>query len=195
MNSLIIRALKAFVRDIYGNESWEKVLSVSDWHTAEIEILSIISDTEAQLLFESAAKVLSKSDCEVKEDLGGYLVSHPNMSSLRRLLRFGGDNFAEFLYSLDDFYERSTLALPDVVFPRLNLLETGAGTFTLSCIWEHPHYANVVVGILRGMADDYGALVLLEPLGYRQDRDLIGITVAEASFAPPRDFAIAGAYV
>ncbi len=47
-----------------------------------------------------------------------------------------------------------------------------------------------MVGILRAMADDYGALVTLDHRGLRQEREEIEITLVEAAFAEGRSFAL-----
>jgi hypothetical protein len=45
-----------------------------------------------------------------------------------------------------------------------------------------------MVGLLRAMADDYGALVMLERAGGSGDREVIGITLIETAFAEGRSF-------
>ncbi len=60
------------------------------------------------------------------EDLGTYLVSHPNVQGLRRLLRFGGAGFIDFLHSLDELHDRARLAVPDLDLPQLELRDHGS---------------------------------------------------------------------
>ena len=45
-----------------------------------------------------------------------------------------------------------------------------------------------VLGILRAMADDYGALVLLEHQGRDRESDVISIRLVDVSFAEGRVF-------
>lgn len=45
-----------------------------------------------------------------------------------------------------------------------------------------------MIGVLRAMADDYGALVMLEHNGKSDGRDVITITLVETSFAEGRSF-------
>lgn len=51
--------------------------------------------------------VLDRPQQDILEDIGTYLVSHPKVEPLRRLLRFGGPTFTEFLHSLDDLPARA----------------------------------------------------------------------------------------
>ena len=60
-------------------------------------------------LCAALAAALKWPQLDVLEDLGTYLVSHKNGQNLRRLLRFGGQKYEEFLISLDELNDRSEL--------------------------------------------------------------------------------------
>ena len=53
---------------------------------------------------------LDRPRLDLLEDLGTFLVSHPRMERLRRLMRFSGETYLEFLLSLDDLPDRVRLA-------------------------------------------------------------------------------------
>jgi hypothetical protein len=143
-------------------------------------------------LVDAAASRLGRPRESLLEDLGTYLVSHPNREGLRRLLRFGGVSFLDFLQSIDDLPGRGRLAVPDLDLPQLELQEEGGGRFLLACRGPHPAFATVMIGMLRAMADDYGALVLLEPAGKGADgAELIAIDLLDQSFAEGRSFDLA----
>jgi len=125
------------------------------------------------------------------EDLGTYLVCHPNTEALRRLLRFGGDSFTEFLYSLDDLADRVRLAVPDLVLPPLELTEHMPGRFTLRAGPGLAGFGHVVIGLLRAMADDYGVLALVELAADGAEGAQVAVSVAEAAFAKGRSFDLA----
>ena len=63
--------------------------------------------------------------------MGTYLVSHPARAGIRRLLRFGGSDFRDFLHSLEDLPERGRLALPDLLLPPISVSDQGAGRYAL----------------------------------------------------------------
>ena len=107
---------------------------------------------------DATARFLDKPRTDVLEDIGTYLASHPNVEALRRLLRFGGAHFIEFLYSLDDLHDRARLAVDDLELPRLTLVRHTENHYSLLCGAAFPGWGHVLVGILRVMADDYGAL-------------------------------------
>lgn len=95
------------------------------------------------------------------------------MGALRRLLRLGGDSFVDFLYSLDDLRDRARLAVSDLELPELELHDQAAGRFSLLCLTGAPYrhdtamrdFGHVMIGVVRAMADYYGALVVLDHCG------------------------------
>ena len=162
MHGLINRSIQCFLRDTFGVPAWRSIAAAAGVSPEGFEPMLHYDDAITRRLLDSAAAHLDRPRESLLEDLGTYLVSHPNREGLRRLLRFGGVSFDDFLYSLDDLPGRSRLAVPDLALPQLELHEQGAGRFTLSCHGPHREFAAVMVGVLRAMADDYGALAVLE---------------------------------
>jgi hypothetical protein len=115
--------------------------------------------------FGAAVDVLDKHPNTLLEDIGTYLVTDPALEPLRRLLRFGGGTFSEFLVSLEELPDRARLAMPDTRMPEITLEAEGGGRFTIAARWPVPGIAPLLLGALRAMADDYGALVFMELAG------------------------------
>jgi hypothetical protein len=150
--------------------------------------LLVYDDLFTERVLQAAEIQLTRPRSELLEDLGTYLVSHPNVKPVRRLLRFGGSNFQDFLHSLDEFPSRARLAVPELEMPVLQLRDHTPGNFTLFVTDPHFVFGHVFVGVLRAMADDYGALVLLEHLGTKIGIESISVKVLEANFAEGRTF-------
>lgn len=188
MHGLINRALQTFVCQTYGKERWHRVTEAAELGFSEFEAMLIYEEAQTLRVLEALCNDLQRPQSEVLEDLGTYLVSDPSVEALRRLLRFGGVTYVEFLHSLDDLPDRARLAVEDLHLPRLELREQIAGQFSLSCGPGVPGFGWVMMGVLRTMADDYGALVLLEYEGTRDHNEVISITLIETSFAQGRSF-------
>jgi hypothetical protein len=120
--------------------------------------------------------------------MGTYLVSHPQTEALRRLLRFGGVTYVDFLHSLDDLPDRVRMAVSDLHLPALELREYRDGRFELTCHPGLPGYGCVMTGILRAMADDYGALATLDLDPTGDGGGIIAVTLVESAFAEGRQF-------
>lgn len=188
MHGLINRAIQCFVRDSYGRERWIEVTHLADLGFSDFEAMLHYDDALTEAVLAALARSLGVPRDTVLEDIGTYLVSHPNVEALRRLLRFGGVSFVEFLHSLDELPERARLAVDDLVLPKMELREYGQNSFSLICISDHDGFGHVLMGMLRTLADDYGALVFLEHKGGQSGREVIEITLIEAAFAQGRSF-------
>ncbi|MDJ0630148.1 MAG: heme NO-binding domain-containing protein [Rhodobacter sp.] len=188
MHGLINRSIECFLRDTYGAEAWVRIAQRSGADETGFEAMLSYEDASTDRLLAGAAAHLEKPRDMLLEDLGTYLVSHSGTQPVRRLLRFGGATFVDFLHSLDELHDRARLAIPDLTMPQLELREHGASAWSLSVVHPQPGFGHVIVGILRAMADDYGALVLLDHAGRKDGVEIIGIELAEMSFAKGRHF-------
>ena len=191
MHGLINRAIQCFLRDTYGDDVWDKIMQQADLGYSSFESMLIYEESVTFRILELAAAALRKSSDDLLEDLGTYLVSHDNVEALRRLLRFGGVDFIEFLHSLNDLPDRAKLAVPDLFLPELMLEEPGQGEFRLRCGGHYPGFGHVMVGIIRAMADDYGALALTNYVGAEGDDEVISIMLLQEDFAAGRSFELA----
>ncbi|MEM1152378.1 MAG: heme NO-binding domain-containing protein [Pseudomonadota bacterium] len=191
MHGLINRALQCFVRDTYGPEIWEEIMQKADLGYTSFEAMLIYEDEVTAQVLELAANELGKAGEDLLEDLGTYLVSHQNTQALRRLLRFGGVDFLEFLHSLDDLPGRARLAVPDLSLPSLELIEVDDMNFTLVCGNDYAGFGHVMMGVLRAMADDYGALAFLELDESAASHDALSVVLLDEAFAEGRAFELA----
>ncbi|MCG7624507.1 MULTISPECIES: heme NO-binding domain-containing protein [unclassified Epibacterium] len=188
MHGLINRAVQAFVSSTYGTGRWTDIMDASGLGFTEFEAMLVYSEEQSERMLRAVEQNLERPLPEILEDVGTFLVSNPQVEALRRLLRFGGVNYVDFLHSLDDLPDRARLAVSDLRLPGLELIEQAPGQFDLLCQPGVPGYAQVMTGVLRAMADDYGALVFLEQSGSQDGADVISITLVESEFAEGRTF-------
>jgi hypothetical protein len=191
MHGLINRSIQSFLRDTYGQELWRRVARDARLGFENFEAMLAYDDALTDAVLNAAARALDRPREALLEDLGTYLVSHPNLEPLRRLLRFGGVSFVDFLHSLDDLPERGRLAVPDLELPRFELHPLSAQQFLLRCTAPRPGFGHVMVGVLRAMADDYGALAMLDYTGRDGRVETITIDLLETRFAAGRPFSLA----
>lgn len=190
MHGLFNRSIQCFLRDTYGLALWQGVTSDAGLGFDNFEPMLQYDVVLTARVIDAAAIRLGRPRETVLEDLGTYLVSHPTLESVRRLLRFGGVTFTDFLNSLEDLPGRCRLALPELAPPTLVLAE-GEDGFVLTCRWSFDGFGHVVMGLLRAMADDYGALAFLEHLGEDSGQEVIAIRVAESHLFEGRRFDLA----
>ena len=201
MHGLTNRAIQCFVRDTYGAATWRDVAAEADLGPHGFEAMLRYDDEVTWRVLALVCERLAKPEDAVLEDLGTYLVSHPNVEALRRLLRFGGVDFVDFLHSLDDLSDRARLAVPDLALPPIEVEADSDERFRLRCRAPRPGFGHVLVGALRAMADDYGALAIIEHGGTEHGgtehgggpdgREEVGVDLMLAGFTDGRDFELA----
>jgi hypothetical protein len=188
MHGLVNRSIQRFLRDTYGPDLWAAVAGDAGVAPAGFEAMLTYDDALTDAVISSAAARLGKPLDTVLEDLGIFLVS---LEPLRRLLRFGGVEYADFLESIDELPGRAQLAVPDIGLPGLELLGAGPGCYTLICRHPRPGFGAVLAGVLRAMADDYGALALIDASPPAGLGECVTIELLEARFAEGRSFRLA----
>ena len=191
MHGMINRSLECFLRDTYGSSKWLEIAATAQLGFESFEALLNYEPECTQNVLTAASQILGSHPDMILEDLGSFLVSHPMMHAPRRLLRFGGDTLVEFLFSLDELRDRVRLAVPDLSFPLLELFDHSTKAYTLLVTHPQPGFGHVLVGILRAMADDYGALAFLEHKGRRDGVETISIELIEVDYTQGREFALA----
>lgn len=191
MHGVINHSLECFLRDTFGVATWDAIAREAAIGLAGFEAMLTYDDALTDRVIEAATNVLRRPREALLEDLGTYLVSTEGLTYLRRLLRFSGANFADFVNSLEELPERAHMVLPDLEVPELELSDHGGGRFTLICRSSVKGAEHVIMGLLRAMADDYGALVLLDTV--EELGGAIAIQVADQAFAAARPFTLGAA--
>ncbi len=195
MYGLVNRSIQCFVEDTYGRMVWERIIADARSEVVDFEAMLSYDDALTGQVIEATAKHLSRDRSGLLEDLGSYLVTHQHMEAVRRLLRFGGHTFEDFLQSLDDLHDRVKLAVPDLELPFLTLEQQSEESYTVACRFSEPGYGAVLLGMLRALADDYGVLVLLDLEDANDGEapyELLKVNLLETSFASGRSFSLAG---
>ncbi len=187
MHGLINRALENFLKERHGLGLWQRAGLPFD----SFEPLLTYDSAMIDAVISAACAELNLPRDTVLEDMGTALVSLRARDGLRRLLRFGGVSFRDFLYSLEELPDRARLALPDLNLPDMHLEDRGAGCFTLVSAPPFAGAGFILIGLLRAMADDYGALVLLDMAPPSDEGDVILIHLLDESHAEGRRFDLA----
>lgn len=184
MHGLVNRALQRFLIDVYGADLCQTVLSKAGCDPGtEFDVLGRYDKSLTMKIVEVSAEQLSQTIPDFLEDLGVYLASHENSENVRRLLRFGGDSFREFLHSLTELHERVLLAVDDLEFPEIDLRQHDHEHLTLSVSGEPQGIGYVLAGVLRAMADDYGTLAMFENVGRYGQTETISVRLLDAHYS------------
>jgi len=188
MHGLVNRAIQLFVTDTHGRAAWEETCLRAGLDFVEFEPMMRYEVPYTGALIEAAVACLGRPRAALLEDFGTSLVTNPAFGAVRRLLRFGGVTFPDFLHSLDDLPDRVRLAIPDLHLPPMTLQSGREDLFLLRCQAPIAGFGHVMLGLLQAMADDYGALALLDHQGSQEGVECLSITLVQADFAEGRQF-------
>lgn len=188
MNGLISRGLYSYVRGHHGSALWSDAVAEAGLAPGEFEAMLTYEDALTSRMFDAVAGLLKRPRPNVMEEVGTHMLTNPGGESIRRLLRFVGATFEDFLNSLDDLPERTRLAVPHFNLPEMRLRKHSGGQYSLLCAAPVAGYGHVMVGLLRVMADDYRALALFEHRGTGPEGDCVAITLIETSHSVGQTF-------
>jgi len=191
MHGLINRGFECFVRDTYGDPVWDGVAQAAALGFTRFEAMMHYEDSTTEAILAAASGRLAVPVEMLLEDLGTYLVASPTTEAIRRLMRFAGATFEDFLHSVEDLPDRVRLAVPDLVLPPIDLTEDQPGVFRLTVGPGIGGFATVLAGMLRTLADDYGALAVVESGKDSLGRATVRVVLLDHSFAEGRRFDLA----
>lgn len=189
MHGLINKSLEVFVSETYGTETWSRIAAKAEVPDNAFESMLMYPDALTDRTLAVCLDVLDKERAGFLEDLGTFLVSHRSVSGVRRLLRFNGATFQDFVDGLDDLHDRARLAVPDLDLPVFEVEPQGRNEFQVQCIWHRDFALPVITGVLRAMADDYGVLAFIAP---NEDGEPPGlsVTLLDKEFSAGREFSL-----
>lgn len=191
MQGIFNKAFQMFLTSVYGRASWDAVAASAGMRQGDFEPMLRYAPEQSQAIIEAAAQQLERSAESLLEDMGTHLVTHRDMESLRRLLRFSGVSYVDFLNSLDELPGRARLALGEAVLPPFIVEEAAESyyylTFDDGPDWLYP----LMIGVLRGMADDYGALATVEMREDDTGETRLEILIFDANFSIGKAFDLA----
>lgn len=174
MISFLSRSVEAFLQHTYGSTFANGQNPPPDRAADQGDAMVFVYP-----LLEAAGGKLDKPIEELTQDWAAWLTRH---EAVRRLLRFSGAGFRDFVAGLGELPGRVCMVLPAHRPPRIRVMAQDEGQQVL--IVEGPEiWAHFLAGLVRAMADDYGSLALVSVLG-----NVVIVDVSMDSFVSGRDF-------
>lgn len=187
MQGFVNKAIQNFIIDTYGPTRWADVTRQSEIGLTHFESLLDYDPQISQRLLRSATMALEQPSETLLEDMGHHLVAHRRNEGLRRLLRFSGNTFEDFILSLDELPDRVRLAVEEIDLPEIEITQPETNQFLLTLGDQLPGFEWVLIGTLRALADDYGALALIDHQSGAA-RPQILLTLVNSNYAAGRQF-------
>ncbi len=189
MHGFISKGVLCFVRDVHGPKMLDRVVQAVGVDLESPELYLTTDETVPTRAMTIVSNSLNRPLDDVLEDFGTYLICHENTSALRRLMRFSGHDFEDFLAALPDLAPRVRMAVPGLLLPAIDIDEFSSGR-TIRVHGGLDGFAQVIVGVIRAMADDYGALVQVDLERGHDDLWLVQVIVFDTGFGAGREFSL-----
>lgn len=184
MQQLVVRAVEEFLRQTYGDDLWLRVAG----NPGDDDRLALMGGAftsrgvSVRNLVTSAAAELGKTAQELLEDGGAWLAGR---EAICRLLRFSGHDFRDFILSLEELPGRVHFVVPDLGVPEINVSVCEQGVFWLTLPEDSLGWPSILGGIIRAMADDYGALGVVTVEG-----NVVTVGIPDDDFSAGREFSL-----
>ncbi|WBU57519.1 heme NO-binding domain-containing protein [Paracoccus sediminicola] len=182
MHGFVIRGIESFLRARHGDAVWQTVCAASGLDRRGAQMMRSYQPDIALRMIQSASVTLRMDRDELLEDIGGWI---PRFDSIRHVMRFSGSSFDDFVLSLDDLHDRGRVVLPGLHLPRIDTRVVGPKSYHLSLTTEEADWYPVLAGFLRGMADDYGVLAIVE-----REAGWLDVRIADDAFAEASHFSL-----
>lgn len=196
MHGMICKSVEGYVSTTHGAEAWAAVRRAADLPFAGFETLLSYDDAEFVAVQEAAARVLDRSTITLMEDVGTWICTHPPLKSIRRLFRFSGATFLDLLLSLDEIDARARMAVPELELPVFRVVAFGEREFEVTSSWSVQGASGILTGALRAMADEYGALAIIEIEAARvvsgSWHEVVYVRLVEEDFHTATEFVLGG---
>ena len=180
MHGLIIRAVELFLRARHGDAVWAAVCAATGLDRRGTQIMRTYKAELLQRMILSASTTLRIEREELLEDIGGWI---PRLESVRYIMRFSGSSFEDFVLSLDDLHDRARIVLPGLELPKIATQMIGPQHYNVDINSDAREWYPVLAGLLRGMADDYGVLAIVE-----RDQAHLDVQIVDDRFAEGSQF-------
>ena len=127
MHGLVFKSFENFIRNSYGPAVWSGLMTALDTGFDGFEPMFHYDTDLIGRIVALAAGRLGQRPEDLLEDFGTYLVGDPSAERVRRLLRFGGVDYEDFILSLEELRGRTRLAVPDLDLPEIEVEDAGNG--------------------------------------------------------------------
>lgn len=197
MHGMICKSLEAFLSTTHGPLVWKQVRQAAELPFDRFETMLSYPDAQFDAAQGAAAAHLNQDRIHLMEDIGTWICTHPPLEPVRRLFRFTGTTFQDLLLSIDEIDARGRMAVPDLGLPNYHLNQLTSSAYEVSSNWCVPGASGLLTGALRALADEYGALAMLDVgPAVRLDEgwsETVTIQLVQEAFYPVEAFSLGGA--
>lgn len=180
MYGMVNQGIRTFISDNHGPEVWADICDDAGITTDAFESTVTYDDAVTYKLVGSISKCLKLEPGTVLEVFGRFWPHFASETPIGKLIHFGGDNLVDVLDNLDDLHTRVNMSMPDLRPPSFDLEQVDDGRYILHYFTDREGLAPMVIGLVRGLAEQFGQKIEIEPADCRTkgaEHDTFNLTI------------------
>ncbi len=159
MYGMVNNAFRRYVIDHQGDAAWNEIVTRADLDTAEFGAMMAYDDSVTLSIFDAMVSESGRDPGELLQDVGRSWVRFAKTTSFAGLLAMAGKDFESLIGSLDDMHARIKTSLPALRPPSFDCRRLDGGFIEVTYRSEREGLFPFVLGVLEGLADDFGEQV------------------------------------
>ena len=168
MYGLVNNALQTMVSDQYGKDVWERIVARVPECPPEFVSMESYSDDVTYGLVGAACEELGVEARSLLHELGEYWIPYASKAGYAVLMERGGRSLPEFLQGLDAMHSRLALTYSKLQPPSFRVFDVGDASLRLHYYSQRQGLQPFVVGLLHGLAKQFGTTVEVELIEGRE---------------------------
>ncbi len=155
MYGMIHRAMRQMVQEELGEDAWLALEQKLEIGPTELLTGMVYDDALTLDIVSEAAARLNLSVEQCLEAFGQYWVRFAGQGSLSSIMKFTGQNLANFITNLDRLHLAVGAAMPGARLPAFTTLENAPGHLVVEYHSDRVGLEPFVKGLLQGLMDRF----------------------------------------
>jgi guanylate cyclase soluble subunit beta len=162
MYGLIHRSVRDMVLAQYGEDRWNRILKAANAGDEHFMSMQSYDDSVVLALIGGACKELGQEPAALLEGFGRHWIADTAKKTYANLMKSYGDNLWDFLENLDFMHDRISTTFPSFRPPAFELERISDHEALLHYVSTRQGLTPFVVGLLKGLAVEFGEVVDIE---------------------------------
>ena len=159
MYGMVNNAFRQYVIDRDGEDAWNAIIAETGLEAAEFAAMTAYDD---EVTLSIVGTMVAQSGRDVEEllrDVGRSWIGFAKTTPFTNLLTMAGRDFETLVGNLNEMHAKIKVSLPTIRPPRFDCLRRDDGLLEVTYHSEREGLFAFVVGILEGLAADFGEQV------------------------------------
>lgn len=169
MYGLVNNGIRTFIVDNHGQDTWLRICRKASIADEDFENLTAYDDAITYALVGAVSDELGLPVDQVLDVFGHYWVGFSKSTSIGKLVDQGAETLVDQIRGLDEMHERIQLTMPHLDPPSFEFEEMPDGNHRLHYMSNREGLAPMVVGLLRGLADECGVSIDVKHVDRKDD--------------------------